>query len=345
MSLNKFIAKSHLRSRQLPALMITYMNYIAIALSMGAIALGILIYGIMAVPHDNTIVLILFIGALLLMGGCVSILIEGLTTTNCAALRTILKESAEIKKRVNGVDTQGDKELEAEKQRILNEVTWKVRMSTAAIAFTTIISTVGATMFWHYVFQDMHNDLLSWTVSTSFSIIVSTALIYSELQKDTHDTIVELAVTQTSLLDQASKASHRERILEIMDGGIDSAIDREEGNTHGVLAEAQRQRAYKEMDDVIGGGGTIQLKLEEQKRERDAHSAMAKQKLLGTDTSIFIPDSATGYKNEKKKNIEKIVSHIQVNGYPSGSQAVNSLASSLGVSSQTVYRYLEEIKG
>jgi len=351
-SLNYRIAKFHRYSRQFTGLYIALSNLIAIALSGVSVALGIIVYSFISIKIDTTnivdVVKAVGLGVLFsLIGIALSFLIEGLTISNCARLRKNVENYRSLKVTHAGIEDRTEA-IRLKKKQQLNNVLYTAWSSGLFVLVCSSISTLAATLFWHWILQ----ALPTWQAalySITFSMVVSITLVWTELARGLNDQLVNEAVGFTSLLHVAANATFEETTLEKLHSAQHDQIH--DASTTDTFNDAAARMTDQLLDKTVSGGnGTLAAQLEKERKNRNAYEDAAMRHLSdGTpipeniDQANQQPIPAATYRRDKAKNMATLRGMIADKGVDHVRQNIGDIAQQIGVDISTAYRYMAEI--
>lgn len=326
-------------------LMVAVKNF-AFYLSMLSFAAGICVFGwYQTASITNQIQLYVTLGFFCLMGGGASLVCESLTVTNCKKLtHTLDMYLATVERQSKVADTSNSVRLKKRNQ--MKTVRSNVRSFAVAILLTSIISFIGGMLFWHWVLSGTA-PIVSWLASSAFSLLVSIALVYSTLSEKTTKVVVEQSLKAADYIQEATQSDLRVQMSEAYGKSMQRVLIDEMDNGDD-MRELARDQFHNLADKTLGGNGTISKYLAEtsQRRRENETAALAELDNLYVETpsGLLIPDKAS--RGDKARNITKIKKLLKEKGWEYVQDKVTdeSLAAELGVSSGSVYRYMQEIK-
>src|SRR5258708_7857644 len=213
---NMSIAKLHKFSRKFVGWITAVGPVVALAVSILTIVIGVIIYATKiwsAWPY--------WVGA----GGIgilFSLLVERLTLTQAAKVRTIKEKKEDIETAYGKVDdlTQtalDHKALELDQAEKGNGGAWTLMLLGA------LVSTCAGTLFGHYLLQGLPG-WQGWAFSSLFSAIVSFTLVSSELHRHLDNEVISSSIIADHFVDLAGREDARDRVIEEFADKHDEAL-------------------------------------------------------------------------------------------------------------------------
>jgi len=286
---NMSIARIHKFSRKFVGWITAVGPVVALAVSILTIVIGVIIYATKIWSAWPYWVAAGGIGILF------SLLVERLTLTQAAKVRTIREKKDAIEAAYAKVERPTDTTLKNKDQALEqaekgNAGAWSLMLLGA------LVSTCAGTLFWHYILQALP-FWQSWSFSTLFSAIVSFTLVSSELHRHLDNEVISSSIVADHFIDMAGREDARDktiaRFAEKHDEALEKALDHD---TVGDIADFTAQRT---LDDILNGQGQIPLHVQ---RERETKRIAAENEARRTDQQMEIVRDARP-KDEKPKGL------------------------------------------
>ncbi len=286
--MNMWIAKLHKFSRKFVGWITAAGPIIAYVLSIFTIVVGVVIYALKIWPGAW-----LYWIAAGIIGMLFSLLVERLTLTQAAKVRTANEKREDIKTHYAQVQ-QPTREVEAAQKRELDAVrSWD---AVTLMISGALISTCAGTLFWHYLLQALPY-WQAWGFSTLFSALISFTLVSSELHRHLENEVVSGSIMADHFTNMAAREHARDRIIDKFNDkhveALDKALD------HNTVNEIADYTAQQTLDGVFDGQGKIPLYIQ---REREARRTAAEQERNLTEQQMEIVRQAKP-KDEKPKGL------------------------------------------
>lgn len=286
--MNMWIAKLHKFSRKFVGWITAAGPVIAYALSIFTIVVGVIIYATKIWPDSWPYWVVAGI-----IGMLFSLLVERLTLTQAAKVRTAKEKKSDIETHYAMVE-RPTKEVEAAKKRELDAVTtggagWLVLAGA-------LISTCAGTLFWHYLLQALP-AWQAWGFSTLFSALISFTLVSSELHRHLENEVVSGSIMADHFTDLAGREDARDRVISSFASQHEDALHH--ALDHNTVNEIADYQAQQTLDDVLKGQGQIPMHIQ---REREARRTAADRERELTSQQMEIVRQAKP-KDEKPQGL------------------------------------------
>jgi hypothetical protein len=255
---NMSIAKIHKFSRKFVGWITAVGPVVALAVSILTIVIGVIIYATKIWPGAP----VYWVSA----GGIgilFSILVERLTLTQAAKVRTIKEKKDDIETRHAKVE-RPTKDVEDAKERALDQAQKGNVGAWSLMLLGVLVSTAAGTLFWHYLLQALP-PIQAWGFSTLFSAIVSFTLVSSELHRHLDNDVISSSIVADHFIDMAGREDARDKAIERFGEKHDEAL--EKALDHNTIGEIADYTAQKTLDEVFKGEGEIPKHIQ---REREA---------------------------------------------------------------------------
>lgn len=299
--MNMAIAKLHKFSRKFVGWITAAGPVIAYFLSMLTIIGGVMIYATMIWPNN------VFYQAM--AGGIAvlfSLLVERLTLTQAAKLRTAKEKKADIETHYSLID-RPTTQTEANKRRELDAI--KSGGARWLVFAGATISTCAGTLFWHYLLQALP-AWQAWGFSTLFSALISFTLVSSELHRHLENEVVSGSIMADHYTDLAGREDARDRVISSFasqhEGALQKTLD------HNTVSEIADYQAQQTLDDVLKGQGQIPMHIQ---REREARRTAADRERELTLQQMEIVRQAKPKDEKPQGLIGRIGSAFSSNGH------------------------------
>ncbi len=287
---NMSIAKLHKFSRKFVGWITAVGPLVALAVSILTIVIGVIIYATKIWPASWPY----WVGA----GGIgilFSLLVERLTLTQAAKVRTIKEKKEDIETAYGKVDdlTQtalDHKALELDQAEKGNGGAWTLMLLGA------LVSTCAGTLFWHYLLQALPG-WQGWAFSSLFSAIVSFTLVSSELHRHLDNEVISSSIIADHFIDLAGREDARDRVIEEFAEKHDDAL--QDVLEHNTVKEIADYTAQQTLDSIFQGQGQIPMHVQ---REREARRIAAERERDLTRSQMEIVREGKP-KDEKPKGL------------------------------------------
>ncbi len=288
--MNMWIAKLHKFSRKFVGWITAAGPFIAYILSMLTIIGGVCIYALKIWPGNLFYQIVAGLIAVLF-----SLLVERLTLTQSAKVRTINEKIEDIKTRYALVEDR-TKETEANQERELNlakkgrPVAWILLLAGA------VVSTCAGTLFWHYLLEALPTAQ-AWGFSTLFSALISFTLVSSELHRRLENDVIASSIMADHFTNMAAKEDARDRVIDEFNDKHEDALQK--ALDHNTISEIADYNAQQTLDSVLDGQGQIPTYIQ---RERESRRIAADLERERTAEQMKIVRQAKP-KDEKPKGL------------------------------------------
>jgi len=287
---NMTIAKLHKASRKFVGWITAAGPFIAYLLSMMTIIAGVVIYAAKIWPNNG-----FYLTGAGLIGIFFALLVERLTLTQAAKVRTINEKSEDIKNRYALVEdrtaaTEANQERELDLAEKGRGGAWTLMLAGA------LVSTCAGTLFWHYLLQALPT-YQSWGFSTLFSAIVSFTLVASELHRHLDNEVIASSIMADHFTNMAAREDARDRVIDGFNDKHEQAL--QEALDHNTVNEIADYTAQQTLDGIFDGQGQIPMHIQ---RERASRQDAAERERERTAEQMKIVRSAKP-KDEKPKGL------------------------------------------
>jgi len=272
---NMSIARIHKFSRKFVGWITAIGPVVALAVSILTIVIGVIIYATKIWSAWPYWVAAGGIGILF------SILVERLTLTQAAKVRTIKEKKDDIETR-HALVEKPTKDVEDAKERALKQAGKGNAGAWSLMLLGVLVSTAAGTLFWHYLLQALPT-WQSWGFSTLFSAIVSFTLVSSELHRHLDNDVISSSIIADHFIDMAGREDARDKAIERFGEKHDEAL--EKALDHNTIGEIADYTAQKTLDEVFKGEGEIPKHIQ---REREARRIANEAEAKRTETQMEI---------------------------------------------------------
>jgi len=339
-------AKMLRQTQLLDSWLMVAVKMFAFVLSMASFAAGVCVFGwYQTTGATSTAQYWVTLGFFCFMGAGASLVCESLTVTNCKKLmHTLDMYLATVERQSKVPDTSNSVRLKKRNQ--MRNVRSAIKLYSLAILATSVISFVGGMLFWHWILSNTA-PIVSWVASSAFSLLVSIALVYSTLSEKTTKQVVEASLNAADYIQEATQSDLRVKMSEAYGESMHTVLVDELRNGDD-LAELARNQFHQLADATLKGNGNVSKYLAEQSQQRKANETLALAQLdnlwVTTPSGIVIPEKQS--RGDKERNLNKIRTMLKEKGFEHVQEKVTdqSLAGELGVSPQTVYRYMDDLR-
>lgn len=299
-----------------------------IVVPVGMVMLGVQIAGTLWSPLTLVMIVI---------GVLVAILSDGMTLSTSARIRKRAEALQEIDAKYSQIP---DSELtEATKKRRKaeeNKIYWAFGYNGFFLLFFIIVSGGLSDVFWHWCLQGLHNELLAWSFSTLFSLLVSGVMCSSQLYKVSNDSLIEESINASNYMAIALKKDADAKAVRILAEKYETEITELAENTE-VIKSAIAEHSEGIYDQLLcEGKGRIPLRI---KQERDAlEYASQRERELTRDQLKLING---GLSEEKLTAYERVQRFMEANPR---AKNVDIIAAFPDLPSSTVKVYASQVR-
>jgi hypothetical protein len=290
---NMSIAKMHRRSRKLVGWLTAAGPWIALGVSFFTVVAGVVLYATLKWPTQWAYWIVAGI-----IGTLFSVLVERLTLTQSAKVRTLLEKREDINTHYATIHNLTE-ENQKKQQRELDATNKPYNGAVALMLAGALISTAAGTLFWHYLLQALPG-WQAWGFSTLFSAIVSFTLVSSELHRRLDNEVIAESITADHFIGAAGREDARDNIFEQF------ADKHEEALEHALDADTVKQMAditaQNTLDEVFKGSGSIPIYIA---REREAKRIANERERLLTEQQQQQLIATREERNSDKANAPK----------------------------------------
>lgn len=273
---NLKIAQSHSSNRKWIAYLVAEASRLALIVNAAVVPLGLICVAFMlSVPLAEKILLAIPLGVI---GGMLAVIVDGMTLGACARLRRLNDRKLAIEDEYAKIENP-EPEIEKQKQKELASIMPMVRMNKRFLVVFTIISISGGELFWHSVFFALP-AVLSWTVSSLFSVAVSTTLIASELLKNQNEHVILESIQAAKLHAAAFNADSEERAMSLLHAKFESKVS--EIGENSMIAQIVEEKSRRIYDDILFGGQDVVSGLIEQESFAKEQAEVERQRLVAS---------------------------------------------------------------
>ena len=359
--MNNSIAKIHKLQRKTLGLIVASGSILALCLSFLLIVAGIEITALLYPPTSDKFGLLLYAIIWGIAALMIGVLIERLTTTNCAKLRIMRDKIDLIEENFTAIEEPTeDTKLECEKDKIAAQ---KGRSSIILlIALGTGLSMMCESFIIHFLFVSWHPIVIGpilinigWIASLFLSGLVSYTLISSELHKRLDADVLHESLNADTFLATAARANIKDRVNEQI--LIQSSTKVDEITQSGVMTSAIDRAVIKQVDDVMQGNGEIVLRIDDEREAKRLQLLQDKERtrqqlsvIRGGDTEPlaiadmgFVDDTPQPQKSKNYLKVEQIYHENGGEEYFTSNRR-SRIARQLGISSRHIDRILNSIK-
>lgn len=345
---NLKLAETHSSNRKLVAYCVAKASLLALIVNACVIPAGLLaVLTFILLPwyaYILPVVVLLPIGALL------AIVVDGMTMGACARLRRTLEQRVEILNRYN-LGEKLEPENEAKRDQELAMLRPSIGLNTTFIVLFSVISVGAGELFWHWLLSGLPT-WFSWTLSTLFSLAVSTCLVASELLKYQNEQIIQESIESTKYHKQAFLADSEESAMKRLHSKFDTKVT--ELAEQELMSTIVEEKAISIYNDILFDGESvikdrlhadIQAKqIAEMKRQEHVN---AQREMLGqsVDTRDTGPvQQLTFGRGKRLGNAAKVQTLVDKYGEGYVRQNIDLMCTEVGLSKPTIYGHLKTLK-
>ncbi len=241
-----------------------------IVVPVGLIMLGIQIAG---TPWSVLTIVLAVIGIL------VAILADGMTLSAAARIRKTNEAFAALDAKYGQIPEDEMTEATKKRKKLEEKRLGKSkRKNTVFLSFFILVSAGLGDIFWHWCLAGLHSDILAWTFSTIFALLVSGVMCASQLYKIDNDVLIRESIESVNFMAIALKKDADAKAVSILAKKYETEITELANNTN-VIKAAISEHSETVYDQLLcGGQGRIPLRIQQ---EREAHEyAIQREKEL-----------------------------------------------------------------
>lgn len=286
---NLKIAESHSNNRKLVAYCISKASLLAIIVNTFVIPAGLVSLVLMlGLPLQEAILPVV---CLIPIGVILAITIDGMTLGSCARLRRTYEHRIEIKNKYAAIPNKETELLQMERSE-LDSLSSSFVSNWLFVVVFSAISIAMAEIFWHTLLSCLPT-VVSWLMSSVFSITVSTTLIASELLKKQNEEVIHESVQAASFHKLAMKADAEEEALSILHDEYKNRVQKLKENTPliGNVVEENVIQIYNDL--LFDGEDVIQQRIEADNFARERAEQKRLDKVREQKKSLSLRTSAT----------------------------------------------------
>lgn len=343
---NLKLSETHSRNRKLVAYCVAKASLLALVVNACVIPAGLLaVLTYIQLPWYGYLVPGIM---LLLVGIMLAIVVDGMTLGSCARLRKTFEQRLEIKTRYN-IGKKLEPEQETKRKQELAMLKPSIILNTTFIVVFSVISIGAGELFWHWLLSGLPL-YLSWSLSTLFSIAVSTCLIASELLKFQNEQIVIESIEATKFHKQAFIADSEEIAMERLHGKFDTKV--KELSEADIMTKIVEEKAISIYNDILfDGEPVIKDRLQADTQAKAIAEAKRQERVKELDAELGLNTRNTGpiqqipsSKFKKLGNAEKVQALVDKYGEVYVRQNIDLMCSEAGLSKPTIYSHLRSMK-
>jgi hypothetical protein len=286
---------------------------------------------------------------LLLVGILLAVVVDGMTLGSCARLRKTFEQKLEIENRYN-VGKELEPEQKSKRDNELAMLEPSINLNTTFIVVFSIISIGAGELFWHWLLSGLP-VFLAWSLSTLFSIAVSTCLVASELLKFQNEQIVLESIESTKFHKHAFLADSEETAMKRLHTKFDKKV--EDLAKQELMSTIVEEKAISIYNDILfEGEPVIKDRLQADSQAKAIAEAKRQERVKEIDSLIEQrsgqkdtgPIQIASPKFKKLGNAEKVQTLVDKYGEVYVRQNIDLMCSESGLSRTTLYSHLKSLK-
>ncbi len=267
------VADSHRRQQLLLGYCIAKGSYLALIVNTIVVPVGLVVLGAQISGSVWS-----FLSVVLAVIGCVvAILTDTMTLSSAARVRKSHEAMRALEARYDQMlEDEMTEALKKRKRRDMNRLRKTHASNEVSLIFFILVSAGLGDIFWHWCLQGLHNDVLSWSFSVVFSLLVSGTMCASQLYKADNDALIGESIEASNFMALALKKDADAKAVSILAKKYQTEITELAENTD-VIRMAISEHSETIYDELLAGGqGRIPLRIQQ---EKYAERELTKQQL------------------------------------------------------------------
>jgi hypothetical protein len=267
------VADSHRKQQLLLGYCIAKGSYLALIVNTIVVPVGLVVLG---AQISSTVWS--FLSLVLAAIGCiVAILSDTMTLSSAARVRKTREAMRVLEAKYDQLlEDEMTEALKKRKRRDLNRLRKTHASNEVSLIFFILVSAGLGDIFWHWCLQGLHNDVLSWSFSVVFSLLVSGTMCASQLYKADNDALIGESIEAGNYMALALKKDADAKAVSILAKKYQTEITELAEDTD-VIKMAISEHSETIYDELLAGGrGRIPMRIQQ---EKYAERELTKQQL------------------------------------------------------------------
>jgi hypothetical protein len=274
---NLKIAQTHSTNRKLIAYLVAKASLLALIVNACVVPAGLAcIIFMLPMSWYAKVLPVIF---LLIIGGMLAIVVDGMTLGACARLRKTYERRLEILNEYAKV-VDPEPEIRQEKDQALESLSPSLVTNWFFVSIFSIVSIGSGELFWHTLLASLSNEILTWTLSSFFSIAVSATLIASELLKSQNEHVIAESIAATKFHAAAFNADAEEKAMSYLHSQFDTKVKELGGNA--MIAQIVEEKSRRIYDNILFEGEDVVSGLIEAEASAKERAELERQRLVVT---------------------------------------------------------------
>jgi hypothetical protein len=272
---NLKIAQTHSTNRKLIAYLVAKASLLALIVNACVVPLGLacIIFMLDMAWYSKVVSVI----AMLVIGGLLAIVVDGMTLGACARLRQAYEKKLEILNQYGKI-VNPEPEIMAQRDCELASLGSTFTINSLFVAIFSIISVGSGELFWHQILSSLSVAWLSWTLSSLFSVAVSATLIASELLKSQNEHVIAESIAATKFHAAAFNADAEEQAMSYLHNQFKTKVTELGGNA--MIAQIVEEKSRRIYDNILFEGEDVVSGLIEAESVAKERAELERQRLV-----------------------------------------------------------------
>lgn len=267
------VADSHRKQQLLLGYCIAKGSYLALIANTIVVPVGLVILG---AQISGTVWS--FLSVVLAVIGCVvAVLGDTMTLSSAARVRKTHEAMRALEAKYDQIpDDEMTEALKKRKRRDLNRLRKTHASNEVSLIFFVLVSAGLGDIFWHWCLVGLHNEILSWSFSIVFSLLVSGTMCASQIYKSDNDVLIGESIEASNFMALALKKDADAKAVSILAKKYQTEITELAEDTD-VIRMAISEHSETIYDELLAGGqGRIPMRIQQ---EKYAERELTKQQL------------------------------------------------------------------